>query len=255
MRKKAWVLYITFLTCSALIGFGQSKMPRFKAVVMAEKAGIHRPFVDAAIPWLERLATDSNFSLDYIENASKINDAFLSAYQLFIQLDYPPYMWGDTAKAAFEKYIEEGRGGWIGFHHATLLGEFDGYAMWPWFSRFMGDIRFTNYIPKFATGTVVVEDAKHPCMKGLPASFDIDKEEWYTWNQSPRANVHVLATVDEHTYRPNTETKMGDHPVVWTNEKVKARNIYIFMGHHGGLMQNGYYAKLFLNALFWAAGK
>ena len=48
-------------------------------------------------------------------------------------------MWSDLSKAAFEKYIEEGRGGWIGFHHASLLGEFDGYQIWDWFSQFMGD--------------------------------------------------------------------------------------------------------------------
>ena len=39
----------------------------------------------------------------------------------------PPYTWPKEAEDAFVKYIEEGRGGWIGFHHATLLGEFDGY--------------------------------------------------------------------------------------------------------------------------------
>jgi hypothetical protein len=46
---------------------------------------------------------------------------------LFIQLDFPPYSWKDKAVKAFEQYINEGRGGWIGFHHATLLGEFDGF--------------------------------------------------------------------------------------------------------------------------------
>jgi len=43
-------------------------------------------------------------------------------------------------------------------HHATLLGEFDGYPMWTWFSGFMGGIRFKNYIPDFAAARVKVED-------------------------------------------------------------------------------------------------
>src|SRR5207244_10610027 len=119
--------------------------------------------------WQNQLAEKNNFTIDYIENAKPINDAFLANYQLFIQLNYPPYMWSDTAKAAFQKYITEGKGGWIGFHHATLLGEFDGYAMWPWFSDFMGGIRYKNYIPGFAKATVRVETKTHPCMKGVPA--------------------------------------------------------------------------------------
>ncbi len=223
----------------------QNSKPQFRVVALAEHGGIHQPFVDAAKVWLQKLATDSNFSIDYIQNTDKIDDAFLSHYQLFIQLDYPPYGWTPTAMTAFVKYIEEGRGGWIGFHHATLLGEFDGYKMWPWFSQFMGDIRFTNYIPKFATATVVVEDTSHPAMKNLGGSFTVKDEEWYTYNKSPRPNVHVLARVDE--------AKMGDHPVVWTNEHYKARNIYIFMGHRPEHFQNPVFTTLFHNSVLWAA--
>jgi len=127
--------------------------------------------------------------------------------------------------------------------------------MWQWFSDFMGDIRWKNYIATFASGKVNVEDRKHPVMKGVPASFTIKKEEWYTYDKSPRPNVHVIASVDESSYSPATDIKMGDHPVVWTNPNVKARNVYIFMGHSPILFDNQAYTRLFSNALFWAAGK
>jgi uncharacterized protein len=153
-----------------------------------------------------------------------------------------------------KNYIEEGHGGWIGFHHSTLLGEFDGYKMWPWFSQFMGDIRFTDYVAKFAAATVIVEDPSHPAMKNLGRSFVGQDEEWYTYNESPRPNVHVLARVNEDTYSPNTSIKMGgDHPVVWTNEHFKARNIYIFIGHHPELFQNASFTTLVTNSIFLAA--
>ncbi|HEY6766922.1 MAG TPA: ThuA domain-containing protein [Candidatus Sulfotelmatobacter sp.] len=48
---------------------------------------------------------------------------------------------------------------------------------------------------------------------------------------------------------------MGDHPVVWSNEHVKARNIYIFMGHHPELFQNTAFITLFHNSILWAAGR
>jgi type 1 glutamine amidotransferase len=140
-------------------------------------------------------------------------------------------------------------------HHASLLGEFDGYPMWQWFSRFMGGIRWKNYIAGFAAGTVHVEDAGHPCMKGVPSSFVIEKDEWYTWDKSPRPNVHVIASVDESSYTPDTPIKMGDHPVIWSNEHYAARNIYIFMGHSPELFSNVAYTTLVRNAIFWAAGR
>ena len=250
----AFVLSGHLLLVSSAVGAAQESKPKFRIIALAEHASIHRPFVDAAKIWLQKFAADNNVAIDYIENTEKIDDAFLARYQLFLQLDYPPYMWTPTAMAAFTKYIEEGRGGWIGFHHATLLGEFDGYKMWPWFSQFMGDIRFTDYVAKFATATVVVEDQSHPAMKGLGGSFVVKDEEWYTWNKSPRPNVHVLAHVDESTYSPDTKIKMGgDHPVVWTNEHMKARNIYIFMGHRPEHFQNPAFTTLFTNSIFWAA--
>ncbi len=240
-----------------LIGtsMAQISKPKFKIIALAEAGGIHRPFVDAAKVWLQKLAVENNFSVDYIENTDKINDAFLAQYQVFIQLNYPPYGWTPAAVTAFTKYIEEGRGGWIGFHHATLLGEFDGYGIWPWFSGFMGGIRFTDYIPKFANATVIVEDPSHPVMKNVPASFVVDQEEWYTYDKSPRPNVHVLAHVNEATYSPDTGTKMGDHPVIWTNEHFRARNVYIFMGHRPALFQNPTFTTIFRNSIFWAAHK
>src|SRR5271167_1317981 len=233
----------------------QTRSPDFRVIALAEHGGIHEPFVDAAKVWLGKLAGAKNFTVDYIEDTEKIDDAFLAKYALFIQLNYPPYMWTNTAKAAFIKYIEEGKGGWIGFHHATLLGEFDGYQIWPWFRDFMGGIRFKNYIATFVTGTVTIEDKNHPAMKGIASPFVVYDEEFYTYDTTPRPNVHVLASVDEKTYTPSTDLKMGDHPVIWTNEHYKARNIYIFMGHHPELFDNQSFTKIFENSIFWAAGQ
>ena len=231
--------------------------PKFHVLALAERAGgDHQKFVDAARVYLDRLAAEYDFAVDYITGTERINDETLARYKLFIQLNYPPYRWAPVAKQAFVDYITQGKGGWIGFHHASLLGEFDGYPMDSWFSEFLGGIRFTHYIPDFAKATVKVEDASSPLAKGLPSSFVIDKEEWYTWSRSPRPNVNVLATVDESSYVPNTMIKMGgDHPVVWSNPHYKARNVYIFMGHHAGLFDDPNFVQLFRNAIFWGAGQ
>ncbi len=249
------LLLVVVAGLSAALLSAQEKTQMFRVIAIAEHGGIHKPFVDRAKIWLDKLAADNNFAVDYIEDTEKIDDAFLAQYKLFIQLNYPPHNWTDRAQAAFIKYIDEGKGGWIGFHHATLLGEFDGYQMWPWFYDFMGGIRFKNYIATFVTGKVTIEDKNHPAMKGIPSPFTIKDEEFYTYDKPPRANVRVLASVDEKTYTPNTDIKMGDHPVVWTNEHKRARNIYIFMGHRPEHFDNKAFTQLFENSIFWAAGQ
>ncbi|UWZ83692.1 ThuA domain-containing protein [Occallatibacter riparius] len=250
---RSYAFLLAAILLISTVGLGQSASAKFHVVAIAEAGGIHKPFVDAAKIWLAQESKIDGFTVDYIENTDLIDDAFLSRYQLFIQLNYPPYAWKPAAVEAFRRYIELGRGGWIGFHHATLLGEFDGYSMWPWFSSFMGGIRFTNYIPGFASATVKVEEPTHPVMKGVPTQFLVNDEEWYTWDKSPRPNVRVLASVDEHTYSPDSATRMGDHPVIWSNEHMKARNVYIFMGHHAELFQNPSFTTIFHNAILWAA--
>ncbi|PWS33729.1 ThuA domain-containing protein [Pedobacter paludis] len=248
---KRWML--VFLLTLNFAAFSQQKKPRFKVLAIAENGGHHVAYSKAAKIWLNQLAIDSNFVIDYVQNTKMFTDAFLSQYQLLIQLDYPPYAWAPEEMEAFKKYLAQGKGGWIGFHHATLLGDFDGYKMWPWFSDFMGGIKFKNYIAGFAQAEVNIEDSKHPVMKGLPKKFIVDKDEWYTYDKSPRTNVKVLANVNEASYKPKSDIVMGDHPVIWTNEKIKGRNIYIFMGHSPDLFGNSAYKTLFTNAIFWAS--
>ena len=227
------------------------KPHKAKVLVLTERGGQHGGFTDAGLKWLAAEGAKGNFSITEINSARNVTEAYLSQFSLVIQLDFPPYTWPKEAEDAFVKYIEEGRGGWIGFHHATLLGEFDGYPMWQWFSDFMGGVRFKNYIAPLANGTLIVEDKQHPVMKDVPASFVVPDDEWYTYDKSPRPNVHVLANVDESSYTPASDIKMGDHPVVWVNESKKARNVYFQIGHSSKLYETEGFTTMFRNAINW----
>lgn len=248
-----------FVILAFLLFYGleavKAQQKNIKALVLAERGGQHECFVAAALDWLQPFATENQIELTIVNNTNPINGAYLADFQLFIQLNYPPYNWTDTAKITFEKYIDKGKGGWVGFHHATLLGEFDGFGLWQWFSDFMGDIQFKNYVADRASGMVNVEATKHPVMRGLPKRFIIPDDEWYTFDKNPRPNVKVLANVDESTYKPPTNVKMGDHPVIWSNEKKKARNVYFLMGHHANLLKSDEFKKMFANAILWASKK
>lgn len=222
-----------------------------KTLVLNEGGGQHGPFTAVAMKWLRDYASANGFAVTELRNASPVTAEFLKGYDAVIQLDFPPYTWPDAAVKAFESYIDEGKGGWIGFHHATLLGEFDGYGLWKWFSDFMGGITFKNYVAKLADGTVKLENTSHPVMQGVSPEFVLPDDEWYTYDRSPRGAVEVLASVDESSYSPASDICMGDHPVIWTNGTKKARNVYFQFGHSPRLFESEDFVRLFSNALDW----
>lgn len=245
------LLFLMVISCYGPGAGAQSSSKRI--LVLYENGGHHIEFSRAAKRWLDSLAPSNHLIIDYLNTTDTIDEKILSQYQLFFQLDYPPYAWKPAAAAAFEQYIKQGKGGWVGLHHATLLGEFDGYPMWNWFSGFMGAIRYRNYIASFVSANIRVEKSLHPVMRGLPKVFRVKTEEFYTYDQSPRGNVDVLANVDEDSYVPGSTIKMGDHPVIWSNTRYPARNVYIFMGHSPDLFENSTYKTLLLNAILWAS--
>ena len=229
----------------------KATVPPRKVLVLAERGGLHEPFTATGLQWLEDNKERFNMQLVILSTAKDIPQGELGKYHLVLQLNHPPYEWSKEAQQDFQNYINRGIGNYIGFHHATLLGEFDGYNMWQWFSDFMGGIRYENYIAVKCDATVQVEDRQHPVMNGVPGTFVIEDDEWYTYNKDPRPNVHVMAHVDEASYTVKTNIKMGDHPVVWTNPSKGARNVYFQFGHSKLLFENPVFVRLLENALKW----
>ena len=101
-------LVIIALLCAPTRALAQSADVPFHVLALAEESGIHKPFVDGAKVWLAAEGKRDNFTVDYVDNTDKIDDAFLSHYRLFIQLNYPPYDWTPTAMRASERYIDQG---------------------------------------------------------------------------------------------------------------------------------------------------
>lgn len=227
-----------------------------KVLVLNEGGGQHGPFTEAAMEWIRAEGEKFGFTVTEIHDTELITKDYLKDFSTILQIDYPPFNWTEEASEAFIDYIENGRGGWVGLHHASLLGEFDGFGLWEWASEFLGGIVYQNYIAATCDGTIHVEDADHPVMEGVSSSWTAQSDEFYIYDRSPRANVHVLASVDEDSYSIDTPVKMGDHPVIWTNPGVKARNVYIQMGHSPLLITDNHdFTKVFENAILWTLGK
>ena len=248
MRRLGLFLLLMGMACLS------SSAATRRVLVLAERGGLHEGFTVAGLQWLEEQKERFDMELTVLNSAEEIPSGELFKYQLVLQLNHPPYAWSEASQKDMQRYIDEGKGGYIGFHHASLLGEFDGYKMWGWFSDFLGKIRYKNYIAEKCDAAVWVEDNQHPVMKDVPGSFVVADDEWYTYESNPRPNVHVLARVDEGSYSKETNVKMGDHPVIWTNPEKKARNVYFQFGHSKSLFQNPTFIKLLENSIRWTLG-
>ena len=94
------VIFLTSLILSNHVNSeGAQNRPRFRVLALSESGGHHIAYSKEAKIWLNELAAKENFRIDYIENTDSINEAFLSQYQLFIQLDFVPYGWKPAAVA------------------------------------------------------------------------------------------------------------------------------------------------------------
>lgn len=227
-------------------------------LVLTERGGWHTDFTAAATKWIEEEGERKGFDVVEIHNTDPITVDYLKQFDAIIQLDYVTYTWTDSQKEAFIDYIDNGKGGWVGFHHATLLGDFDGYTNWEWFSEFMGGIHYMNYIAELSNGTVIIESPTESLTSGVSPAFTVEDDEWYIYDISPRQNpdIKVLASVDENSYSADTQIKMGDHPVIWTNTAKPARNVYFQMGHSPKLIEsNPNFLQLFSNAISYALGE
>jgi len=240
-------MVLTVCGCSAR---APQREPAVKVLVVASSDPDHAAMIAKAGPFLATLAAENHFVLGFTKDTSQINEANLARYQVFIQLHLAPFNMSASQQKALQDFIEDGHG-WIGVHAAGLTGKqflSPGTPYWQWFENLMGDIVYSPH-PAIQTGSVVVEDSKHPVTRNLPASFKV-RDEWYEFDRSPRPRVRVLACADESTYKPNKP--MGDHPIIWANEKYR-RALYIGIGHDATACSDPSFAILMRNAILWAA--
>ncbi|PWT72700.1 MAG: hypothetical protein C5B59_15185 [Bacteroidetes bacterium] len=252
MRKLCYFIFSLSIFLIAFQRSASAQQPAFRVLVVVSLAKDHVKMIDSAKGYLEKIAAENNFQLDFTRDSSQINDSNLANYQVFIPLHLAPFDMSYQQQAAVEKFVEGG-GGWVGIHAAGLSGKRflrPGMIYWQWFEDFMGGVSYSPH-PAFQKGRLMIEDRNHPVTRNLPASFELG-DEWYEFDKSPRGNAHILATADESSYHQNKP--MGDHPLIWVNEKYR-RMVYIGIGHDPSVWTLPEFETLIRDAILWAASK
>jgi type 1 glutamine amidotransferase len=156
-----------------------------------------------------RLAQANGITLDYTEDTAQM--ARLGGYNAVIFFSTSRDILDDDAKTALRQYMRAG-GGFIGVHNA-----FGTLYNWPYYEGLLGGANFYDHGPE-RTGDVVIVDPKDASTKALPKRFGF-KDEWYNLVPFP-THVRFLATVDETSWPPNTEQRVGGAVAAMGQDKV-----------------------------------
>jgi len=182
MKIKFSLLFYLALTFSFVSLNAQSKKNNFRVIAFytAKNDQAHISFVHQANKWFPQIARQNNFIYDSTNDWSKLNDEFLSQYQVVLFLDTRPEL--PAQREAFKKYMDNG-GSWIGFHFAGFAltpSDFD--QDWDWYhNEFIGAGQFKSNTWRPTSAILKVEDKTHPVTGNLPATFKTAPNEWYRW--------------------------------------------------------------------------
>ncbi|HEV7898385.1 MAG TPA: ThuA domain-containing protein [Planosporangium sp.] len=189
-----------------------------RLLVFTRTLGYRHESIPAGVAAVRELADSSE--VDATEDPVVFTPAVLAGYDAVIFLSTSGDVLDEAGKVAFEGYIRGG-GNFVGVHAASTTG-YD----WPFYGRLVG--AWFDQHPKVQEATVRVVDRAHPATAGLDPAWVVT-DEWYNFRTNPRADVRVLARVDESSYEGGT---MGcDHPIAWCHENLGGRAFYTALGH------------------------
>ena len=235
---------------------------RFRILVFSRTAGFRHGSIPAGIAALRQLGSLNGIQVDTIEEPTLFTDAVLSRYDVVVFLSTTSDVLNDTQQAAFERFIQSGRG-YVGIHSAT-----DTEYGWPWYGLLTGGY-FRNHPPGTPAATVVTEDIDDNSTRHLPLRWP-RVDEWYNYQRpvNPMVNgggddystrnsgIHVLLTVDESTYveQDGSDGVNDDHPISWCQRYDGGRMWYTGMGHTDASYQEPFFLQHVLGGLEFAAG-
>ncbi|MCW3849421.1 ThuA domain-containing protein [Sphingomonas sp. LB-2] len=232
------------------------QLPRFhrphRVLIFSKTNGFRDdPQNKAATRALIRLATTRGWDFYASENAALFNREQLQEFDVIVLNSISGNVWTDPQRAAFKAWLERG-GGLVALHGSGGDHHYD----WQWYVDTVIGAQFIGhtYQPKqFQMGTILIADPRHPALHGIPLKWTRE-EEWYAFDRVPSGNrTHILATLDEASYEPAPEQRMGTHPIIWTRCVGRGRVFFSALGHKAETYGEPLHLRLIDNALGWAS--
>ena len=226
-----------------LLGFAGEHSSRFEVLVFSRTEGFRHASIETGIETIRALGAAHAFGVTASEDAVHFTPESLARYQAIVFLNTTLDVLDEAQQSAMEGFVRGG-GGFVGVHAAADT-EYD----WEWYGGLVG--AYFESHPRVQSAEVIVTDRLHPSTQSLPAVWN-HTDEWYNYRANPRANVHVLAALDESSYEGGA---MGhDHPIAWAHHYDGGRSFYTGLGHTEASYRDPHMQAHLLGGIEWAAG-
>ena len=237
-----FLLLLSFVTNAC----AQNKKP-LNILVFSKTEGYRHASISSAMKMIYDLSKEEGWVVTATEDASLFTDKFLNRFDVAIFVNPTLDVLDESQQKAFEKFIGSQKG-FVGIHAAA-----DCEYGWEWYGKLVGAYFLTH--PPAQEATIIIEDTSHPAMKpfeGKETYTTVD--EWYSYKENPRENVHVLARLDENSIKRSKDDawKMGDHPIIWWQDINGSRSFYTVFGHTHKAFQNPLVIEHIKTAINWA---
>lgn len=238
--------------CLFLVAATYAQSQQFKVLLFSKTAGFHHESIHEGVEGVRSLAKRHNFSVDWHEMASVFTDKSLAKYDAVIFLSTTGDILNDDQQAAFEKFIQSGKG-FVGIHAAADT-EYD----WDWYTKMVG-MMFKIH-PKQQTAYINVVDSSFPGFDRFPKRM-LWTDEWYEYQTPYKSkDLKFLITLDETSYEPyakwgdNEGKGMGNfHPIAWYQNYDGGRAFYTGLGHIGAIYHDQTFLDHLYGGIYWAA--
>ncbi|CAN7428359.1 ThuA domain-containing protein [Pseudoxanthomonas sp. LjRoot143] len=212
-----------------------------RVLVFSKTAKFRHESIPVAVATLQRLAAAEGMPVDATEDADVFTAANLARYRVVVFASTTGDVLDEAQQAAMEGFVRGG-GGFVGVHAAADT-EYD----WPWYGRLVGAY-FKNHPPGLQSTQVQPEHDGQPVGARWPIT-----DELYNYRTNPRAQVRVIATVDEREYEGG---QMGDdHPIAWCHAFDGGRSWYTGLGHEAKVYGDANVTAQLARGLRYAAGR
>ncbi len=218
----------------------------------------HREGIEGAKTMFESLAEEHDWLMYYTENGAVFSAKNLQLFDVVIWSNTTGPALTEDQSLAFRAYLEGG-GGFVAIHSAGDAS----HSSWSWYQDEVIRAKFTGHslLPQVQLAKVTIEASSHPAMAHFPVEWE-HEDEWYCFEQSPRARVDVLATIDEEgmtmlsiDMRDGAKIRdlsMGDdHPVIWSHTVGEGRVFYSALGHYASTYEKPEIRTMLEQAVIW----
>ena len=223
-----------------------------KILIFSKTNGFrHLDAIPAARKLFENIAVKNGWNSFYTENAAIHNSEDLGQFDLLIWSNVSGDVLTAEQREVFKAYLENG-GSVLAVHGTGGDPEYS----WSWYPEEFIRAQFIGHpmFPQFREATIHIEDREHPAMQYLPEYWQRE-EEWYSFAESPRGRVTVLATVDESEYDIKDEIAMGeDHPLIWHHQVGAGTVFYSALGHQASAYDEPEHQAMLEEAIKWLLG-